>query len=161
MFDMVGTGMVGRPRLSEFRSKAESRGELHKMLQRFTRTGSRVTAKRALAATAAIAATILGSQLIKPPAALAAPCSTTSCVYNYSASTVSMTCVGGTGCTTGSRILVSNRKQVAMVCWIDSPPPYTGNYSSSRWFQVFNAPYVGNWVVHSSYVYNQTNVAGC
>ncbi|MFF0723106.1 hypothetical protein [Micromonospora sp. NPDC003816] len=131
------------------------------MLQEAKRTGRHVTGKRTLAATAAIAATILGSLLIQPPAALAAPCSTTSCVYNYSASTASMTCVGGTGCTSGSRMFVTNGTQVHMQCWIDSPPPYTGNYSSSRWFQVINVPYAGGWMVHSSYVYNQRSVPRC
>jgi hypothetical protein len=91
---------------------------------------------------------------------LSSPCSATSCVYNYSAGYVAVTCVTGSGCATNATLVLNNGSQVFMECWFTGPSA-TGNYSSNRWFHVIVVPYAGEWIVHSSYVYNQTGVGSC
>lgn len=108
-------------------------------------------------ATTASAATAPTADAVRP---LSSPCSAVSCVYNYHSGSVPLTCVQGTGCPTGDTVYLSNGYQVYMECWFTGPS-YTGNYTSSRWFGVEAVPLAGEWVVHSSYVYNQTSVGEC
>ncbi|MCI4066115.1 hypothetical protein MRQ36_27630 [Micromonospora sp. R77] len=49
-----------------------------------------------------------------------------------------------------------------MACWFDdSTHWFNGNYNSNRWFVVWAVPLTGRWLVHSSYVFNQTGVGHC
>jgi hypothetical protein len=52
---------------------------------------------------------------------------------------------------------------VQMVCYVDTYPAATGNYTSTRWFQVaYTHLWWTNYTwVHSSYVYYQTWVKHC
>jgi hypothetical protein len=114
-----------------------------------------VAATSASAATAA--APSASADGVRP---MSSPCSAVSCVYNYHGSSVPVTCVQGTGCPANDTVYLSNSYQVYMECWFTGPN-FTGNYTSNRWFGVDVVPLAGEWVVHSSYVYNQTTVGGC
>jgi hypothetical protein len=108
---------------------------------------------------AATTAAVLG--LTAVPAAAAAPCSSVSCVYNYSGASALLACWDG-GCPVGSYQWWNNGGRVSMSCWFDDPNHwFNGNYNSDRWFVVQAVPLAGRWVVHSSYVYNQTSVGHC
>lgn len=119
------------------------------------------TANRLIAKLAVLVVTLVGFVGITAAPAHAAPCSPTSCVYNYNGSNVALSCVTGSGCTMGTWVPVGNGFKVNMYCWFDDTTSSTGNYSSKRWFQVTAIPLVGRWYVHSSYVYNQTTVGHC
>jgi len=104
-------------------------------------------------------AAILG--VTATPAAAAAPCSAVSCTYNYSGSSSLLAC-WDSGCTVGTGVWWGNGSKVSMSCWFDDPNHwYNGNYNSDRWFIVTAVPLAGRWLVHSSYVYNQTSVGHC
>jgi hypothetical protein len=47
-----------------------------------------------------------------------------------------------------------------MTCWEDGIS-YTGNYTSNRWFEGHALGLSGTWLIHSSFVYNQTSVGEC
>ncbi|MEU5949372.1 hypothetical protein ABZ793_27945 [Micromonospora sp. NPDC047465] len=106
-----------------------------------------------------VVAVLVASILIPGAPASAAPCSPVSCVHNTKGSQVLVRCWDG-ACTPGTNVWLNNGYQVSMSCWFDAAN-FDGNYPSTRWFLVRSVPLAGRWLVHSSYVYNQTSVGHC
>ena len=113
--------------------------------------------RRTFTAVALTFAATAGMANAAQPAQAAAPCSSVSCVWNYSASQVPTYC--WSGCTPGV-IGIGNGTRVGMACYWDADP-WTGNYRSNRWFVIGVVPLAGQRLVHSSYVFNQTGVPRC
>lgn len=90
------------------------------------------------------------------------PCNSVSCLYTYGSSSTEMECLSGScsGYAYGTLVRIGNGEQFTMHCFFDSTS-FTGNYTSKRWFEGYAAGYSGTWLVHSSYVYNQTSVGSC
>ncbi|WBB76420.1 hypothetical protein O7602_13175 [Micromonospora sp. WMMD1128] len=106
-------------------------------------------------ASAGLVSTVVALTLTTTPASAAGPF-----VFNNNGSAVIAGCHAASGCVPGSTLTLNNNQPVGMTCWFDGVEA-TGNYKSSRWFQIGAVPYRYQWIVHSSYVYNQASVGHC
>lgn len=118
--------------------------------------------RRAAAVTMSLLLPLAAVTVNAATAQASSPCNPISCVWDYGSNSAPIECIssscGGFGF--GTVIREGNGGQFTMDCWFDGSS-YTGNYTSKRWFEGFPVGLSGLWLIHSSYVYNQTIVGPC